>query len=340
MTLTPGLDTTLAEARKDSVEFPYLLANHVPMVLIALDRLGASPVRLEQWYGTYRDDHGLVPPPPPVAPIRAEAWDAALGDRTRESDYRAFFTSEARRLGVDGVTRLYVPRLVQGVAGSALHPLMRLAYGTLKDDVEEVGAAIGYWAACHLPLPAPGGRAPDTDDPLAVLAGVGEIAGIRSYETETDLLWHNIRAVAALPGFAPVVDRLAIGPNTPRRMAASALAVFTATMDFSALHAVTGLHWVRLVSPHLDRAEPLYRALWQVVAALVPKIGFPEPPGAEWLEDMRARPAPPWPEIHAAAIASDDEHDVSLVFSAWQEEMVWGDPLYRVAAARRVRLVS
>ena len=86
-------------------------------------------------------------------------------------------------------------------------------------------------------------------------------------------------------------------------------------------------------------AVPLYRAFWQVIAALVPKIGFPALPSAEALQAMRETPAPGWPEIRAAAIASNDEHDVSLVFSASQEEMVWHDPLYRVVAARRVRLI-
>ncbi len=124
---------------------------------------------------------------------------------------------------------------------------------------------------------------------------------MRDCEPETDLLWHNIRAVAALPGFAPVVDRLAFGPETPRRLAATALALFAATEDFAALHALTGLHWIRLVAPNLDDAEPLYRAFWQVIAALVPKIGFPSLPSAEALEEMRARRAPPWPEIRAKA---------------------------------------
>ncbi len=217
---------------------------------------------------------------------------------------------------------------------------MRLAYGILRNDEQEVGVAIGYWAACYLPLPAAGENAPDTDDPLQVLLDVAEIDGVRSYQPETDLLWHNIRAVAALPEFRPVVDRLAIGPDTPRRMAETALALFAATRDFSALHGVTGLHWVRLVAPHLDDPQPLYRAFWQAIAALVPKIGFPEPPSSEWLAEARAKEAPSWPEIHSAAVESDDEHDVSLVFSAGQEEKVWGDPLYRVVAAQRLGLIA
>lgn len=335
-----GLEATLDQARGESVEFPYLLANHVPMVAIALHQLGARPDRIAAWYKNYREAHGLVKPPESVAPIARDDWDGALGDRARESDYRSFFLAETKRLGIDGVTRRYAPHLVQGVAASALHPLMRLAYGILQNDEQEVGVAMGYWAACHLPLPLAGEKAADTDDPLRVLLDVAEIAGVRSYQPETDLLWHNIRAVAALPGFRPVVDRLAIGPETPRRMAEAALALFAATRDFSALHAVTGLHWVRLVAPHLDDAKPLYRAFWQAIAALIPKIGFPEPPSGEWLADARGKDAPSWPEIHAAAVASDDEHDVSLVFSAWQEEKVWGDRLYRVVAAQRLGLIG
>jgi hypothetical protein len=335
-----SLQTILARARGDSVEFPYLLANHAPMVVVALHRLGASAERIEHWFETYRATNGLVAPPPPVAPITPETWDAHLGDRARETDYREFFTGEARRLGVGGAIRLYTPRLAQGVAGSALHPLMRLAYATFDNDEDEAGVALGYWAACHLPLPAPGGSPPDTEDPAAVLAGVAAIAGVRDYRTETDLLWHNIRAVADLPGFRPVVDRLAFTPATPRRMAATALAVLAATMDFAALHAVTGLHWVRLVGAHMDDAEPLYRAFWQVIAALVPKIGFPALPSEAELAEMRARRAPPWPDIRAAAIAADDEHEISLTYSAWQEEIAWGDPLYRVVAARELGLID
>ncbi|WP_017968599.1 questin oxidase family protein [Rhizobium leguminosarum] len=335
-----GLETILLRARKDSVEFPYLLANHVPMVLIALDRLGASPERLEQWYEQYRESHALPPVPPPIAPIIRARWAEALGDRTREADYRAFFIAETRRLGIDAVIRTYLPAMVNGLAGSATHPLMRLAYGVLKKDDQEVGTALGYWAACYLPLPPATGAAPDTDDPGNVLADVGNIEGIRDYEPETDLLWHNIRAVAALPGFRPVIDRLAFSADTPSRMAAISLALFAGTMDFTALHSVTGMHWLRLVSPHLENAEPFYRAFWQVIASLVPKIGFPALPTAGALEEMRRRQAPAWAEIKRAAVSSDDEHDVSLVFSALQEEEVWKDPLYRVVAARRVGLIA
>ncbi|MGO8655002.1 questin oxidase family protein, partial [Rhizobium ruizarguesonis] len=117
------------------------------------------------------------PVPPPVAPIIRAAWTEALGDRTREADYRAFFIGETRRLGIDAVIRTYLPAMVNGLAGSATHPLMRLAYVVLKKDDQEVGTALGYWAACYLLLPSATGAAPDTDDPGKILADVGTIEG-------------------------------------------------------------------------------------------------------------------------------------------------------------------
>jgi hypothetical protein len=333
-----GLDALLVEARQHSVEFPDVLANHVPMVLAALDRLGASPERLDEYFVGYRDAHGLVPVPPPVAAVRRETWKEALGDRSREADYRMFFEREVAQLGIRDTVKTYLPALVAGVAGSALHPLMRLAYGILRSDPAEVGTALGYWAACYLPLPPATGAEPETDDPGAVLARVAAMPGLRLLPTY-DHLWHGIRAAASDPDFAPAVDWLRIDDATLARVAATSLALFAATMDFAALHAVTGTHWVRLAWSQY-REPLLLRHFWQAVAALVPAIGFPSLPSAADLEAWRQRPCPEWPAIMAKAVASADEHDISLTFSAREEEAVYGDRLYRAVAARRVGLID
>jgi hypothetical protein len=334
------LEGLLAQARGFSAEFPQYLASHLPMVLVALQRLGADDDRLRAWSRTYREVSGLVPPPPRVAPVGAADWPALLGQRGREADLRDFFTGEVARLGIAGAVRTYLPRLAPGIGASALHALMRLAYGVMRQDAAEVGTALGYWAATYLPLPPATGAAPITEDPGMVLAGIAAIPGTREATPELDLLWHAVRAVGAVPGFAPVIDQLAIGEDTLRRVAATSLALFAATMDFAALHALTGSHWVRLVSPLTPGPDLLLRPFWQVIASLVPSIGFPSLPTPEWLEAQRRRPAPDWAEIAARAIASDDEHDISLVFSAREEEAVYGDPLYRVVAARRVGLID
>jgi hypothetical protein len=165
------------------------------------------------------------------------------------------------------------------------------------------------------------------------------IEAFRNVEVEMDLLWHFMRAMAAKPEFTPVIDWLAIGPDTLKRVADASLALYAGTMDFCALHALTGTHWLRILWPVLPDPERALRQFWQAISSLYPKIGFPDLPSGETLERWRNAPAPDWPEIAAAAARSNDEHDLSLVFSAREEWKVYGDRLYQVVAARRVNLI-
>jgi hypothetical protein len=329
----------MAWSRQWSAEFPFFLANHLPMVLVALHRMGASDERLGAYCSIYHEANGLVPVPERIGEITRESWREFLGQREREGDYRAFFAGEVRRLGATQAATHYLPQLIPGLAASALHAFMRMAYATLTDSDEETVIALAYWAATYLTLGASHGRAPSADDPAEVLAAMYGPATFRHVEPERDLLWHFMRAVAEKPEFAPVVDMLAIGPDTHDRVARCSLALYASTLDFCALHAVTGAHWLRLMAPRTpDRATPL-RYFWQAVATLVPKIGFPTLPSADQLEQWRRMPLPDWPQIFRVAIASDDEHDLSLSFSAGEEFKRYGDPLYTYAAAKRLNLV-
>jgi hypothetical protein len=329
----------LAECRKFSGEFPDFLANHLPMVLVAMHQLGGSNERLERFFAIYRDRNRLPPAPARIAPIEREVWDDALGDRARERDYIDFFHGEVARGGARAAIASYLPRLLPGLAASATHGLMRLAYGVLRDDAQEIGVALGYWAATYLELGAAKGNAPVTDDPAEILLRMRSVDSYRHIETEHDLLWHFMRAVAAKPEFGPVVDWLAIGSDTAARMRGASLALYAGTMDFCALHAVTGCHWLRMLRPATPDPEIALRYFWQAIASLYPKIGFPDLPDGEALEGWRQLPCPDWPEIEAAAVASDDEHDLSLVFSAREEFRAYGERLYQVVAARRMQLI-
>ncbi len=75
-----------------------------------------------------------------------------------------------------------------------------MAYATMTDSDEETGVALGYWAATYLSLGPSRGAAPSTDDPAEVLAFMYGPEAFRHVETERDLLWHFMRAVAAEAG--------------------------------------------------------------------------------------------------------------------------------------------
>jgi hypothetical protein len=333
------LQRLLRDGRHFSAEFPLFLANHLPMVLVALHRLGASDERLREYFSWYRDANHLQPLPPQVARVERGDWTAAFGDRRREWDYRDFFDDEVGRLGAKAAIGAYLPKLLPGIAASATHGFMRLAYGALRDDRAEIAVALGYWAATYLELGAATGAAPTTGDPVAVLLRMRGVEAYKHIEPELDLLWHFMRAVAEKPEFRPLVDWLAIGPETYQRVRRASLALYAGTMDFCALHALTGCHWLRMLQPVAPDSDLALRYFWQAIAALYPKLGFPSMPTEAVLDEWRHLPCPDWPEIESVAIMSDDEHDLSLVFSAREEWKTFGDRLYQIVAARRVGLI-
>jgi hypothetical protein len=334
-----GLERAVAWSRQWSWEFPFCLANHLPMVLVALHRMGASDERLEAYCQIYHEQNGLVPVPEPISRITRGNWRESLSQREREADYRAFFAGEVAGLGATPAVLLYLPQLMPGMAASATHAFMRMAYATMSDSDEETGVALAYWAATYLSLGPARGTAPSTDDPAEVLAFMYGPEAFRHVAPERDLLWHFMREVSEKPEFAPVVDMLATGPETRDRIARCSIALYAGTRDFCALHAVTGAHWLRLLAPRTpDAATPL-RYFWQAIASLVPKIGFPAFPSADELETWRRARLPDWPDIYREAIARDDEHDLSLTFSAGEEFKHYGDRLYQYAAAKRLALV-
>ena len=335
------LKALIARVGQRSGEFPVCLANHLPMVLEAMARLGAGPERLEAYAGVYTASHAVPFPPAPVAPLDAEGWRSVLGQREREADLRRYFDGLVGKIGGAEAVRQTMPVLAPGVAASATHGLMRLAYALLRADDKEIAAALGYWAATFLSYEdVPPSRVADVDDPLAHLLAMRDEPSFYGVEAPTHLLWKWIEAMGRMPSFQDRLGRLRAGPDFLDRARPAALALYAGTMSFEALHAVTGCHWLRIVSPFIDAPQTLARHFWEVVMALYTKIGMPPPPEPALLERWRALPLPDDRTIAAAAVASDDEHDHSLVFSAFEEFRHTGDRLYKVVAARRVGLIE
>ena len=324
-----GLERAIAWSRQWSAEFPFFLANHLPMILVALHRMGASDERLEAYCQIYRAERARSRSRTD-GEITRHNWREFLGQREREGDYRAFFTGEVARLGATPAAVRYLPELMPGHRGERA-PCLH-AHGLCDDDRQRRGNRESRSAIGRRPISRSALRrapAPTTDDPAEVLAFMYGPAAFRQVETERDLLWHFMRAIAFKPEFAPVVDLMAIGPETHDRVARCSLALYAATLDFCALHAVTGTHWLRLIAPRTpDRAAPL-RYFWQAIASLVPKIGFPALPGADQLEAWRRMPLPDWPEIFREAITLTTSTILASLLGR-EEFKRYGDPLYHM----------
>lgn len=319
-------------------EFGGTFANHAPMVLVALERMGGTPADMKRFFDFYRDFKKLPPFGKCGSEIGPDDWARYLGQRDFEPAYRRFFHGELARQGREAMLAEWLPRLAPGVGASAFHALMRAAYAIIQDEDLEVANALAYWCATWLQMPDQRGGAAISDNPVDVLRHVSGIASLRE-QPKCDLLWHAMSLSFGLPEFEGAGDWLALDEGTMPRCAEASLALFCATQDFAALHAVTGLHWIRVLAPYHDATALMTGYFWSGVAGLMGAMGMPVPPSGDSVAAWRDLPCPGWDMIFRAARQSLDEHDLSLTFSCAQEEAHYGDPLYRRAAARRLGLI-
>lgn len=320
-------------------EFAGTFANHAPMVIIALARLGGGDEQMQRFVKHYSTYKSLQPFHDDQGEIKEENWREFLGARGREGSYRRFFQAQLQVHGRDKLLDHWLPLLSRGVGASAFHALMRVAYAILNNDDYEIVNGLAYWCACWLEMPSFTGTVSISSDPVEVLKHAGAIPAMRGQYVH-DLIWKNMRQSFRLPGFETAADWLLLDDSILERCASAAIALFAATQDFCALHAVTGLHWIRILKPWNSATNEMVGYFWAGVCGLMNEMDYPTFPSAKTLDRWRSLPCPEWSEIFAAARQSFDEHDLSLVFTCSQEAEIYQDPLYRLAAARRVGMIA
>src|SRR4051794_34349945 len=150
----------LAKSRRYHPQYRGGLANHCSMTLIALDRMGAAPKRIESFAHEYWKQ--MEPAPLPGEAIDAENWRLRLGDASAYGDYLGFFRREVGRLNARATLRTYLPELAPGLGAAAFHPIIRTAFGVIAEDSDEIVVGLAYWASRYLRLPEREDAASDT----------------------------------------------------------------------------------------------------------------------------------------------------------------------------------
>jgi hypothetical protein len=341
--LTSGADpmqlkNLLAKARHYHPSYRDGLCNHCPMTLIALDRMGATPKRLQSYAIAYLRKMELAPPPGET--IDAGNWRERLGDEAAYGDYLGFFRREVGRLSPRAALRAYLPELAPGIGAAAFHPVIRTAYGVIAEDPEEIAVGLGYWASRYLALPERADMPAElpfvpSDDPLQILKKTRTWPGL-GFEPDPEALIDREMLRAANPTLFPLLAAaLQIDDLTLDRLRQAAALMFLGVNDFNSLHAVTGLHAVRVLNDFAADRRSFAREVWRAVLALYLSLDRPELPAPSTAAELTAEDLPDWNAILPAAVADDDEHVIKLVFSCFAESRAGGGRLYRYLAARK-----
>lgn len=334
---SPALKQLLdGEARFDASYGREGFANHRPMALHALARLGATDTRLQAFAAAV--EPMLRPAPPPVAWPAGDAWSSQLGQRQAWPAYRDLFAQWLEADFAGDLLAQVLPRLFEGVAAAAFHGPIRVAHAVATAHRGELADALAYWASRWMPLQGAqaaegrggrGGRAgparPASDDPETVLRQLPRLP------SAGPSISAGLRAAAAHPHFERWVGGLRVGPETLQQLARLAAKAYAASGNFAVLHLVTGALAVHELLPHLEADDTAARhaavaAFWRGFVATVAPAG------------IEARPAPtprPWPDLAAAACASDDPHVIKLVDACaqWQALDPEGGPWAAAAEA-------
>lgn len=296
------------------------LSNHLPMALIALDRMGASPSRLEAFFAGYAPR--LTPraqSAPPLDPT------GSLGVERNFEGVFAYFRALLAEQGRERVLRTWLPMLVPGVAADAFHSMIRLAYAVDAYEESEMAFGLASWVTEYQPLGSLGASTRRTLDEIVEPLS-REVA---QHSLPSGLIIDRMVEVMQLPA----VRAAATQPEHLQfaDVANFAIRMYAAREDFTVLHMVTGCHAFRVLMPYLDDVANATRHLWHAVMLAYLSTGL-------ILQRLKAAPAPAhldWPQCLARAVQSDNDHVIKLAYTAWREAAVTHDPLYLYAACRK-----
>jgi hypothetical protein len=310
-------------------EYSRGLSNHLPMSLIALQRLGASAERLQAYCSSYAARLRLAPVP---AEGRARPGAAVptrrFGDVGAFPELRRYFLDELAEHGVARVLSRALPVLIPGIGAAAFHGQIRTAYGIEAGHHGEIASGLGYWAARYLrlrdTLPAQG--------PLEAPVWLAAIASeFNDWQAGAGLIFEDMQAVALSPRLQDRLVGLKLDGATLEQLTRFAVEKFVATRNFTVLHLITSAHALGVLLPYCD--EPEVALHWYAVAFATALAAV----HSSLHSDAGEVAVLSWSEIISRALRSDDDHDVKLVYTCSQLAALYPGPDFLRAASARMQ---
>lgn len=335
MNVQETLEALLEKNRNHEKSTPPGTNNHVPMVLIALYRLGASSAQMNRYVEKFDLSEAT---PPPVASranwITRHNWKYRLGQGAF-SAWLDFFYEWISTTSMDAVLHAAVPVLMSGVCTAAYHALLRLAYGLNYGSKDEVVFGLAYWTVEFYPGPDFDADATPVE-PEALFDEVIKAASKLQIEP-VNSIDGKIQQVYRFREFARLWKPIRISDSDPlEKMSGLILRLFAESQHFTLLHALTSCHAMRRVLPYLKDPAKSLSAYWHsVCAAYVTVLRSSFEMGRDTVPSCQLQ----WEEIFAAAVASEDslEHIVKLCYASWRESRHYHRPEYLALACREIK---
>ncbi|MCQ8186646.1 questin oxidase family protein [Parvularcula maris] len=308
----------LARGRRWDIEYKGYLSNHLTHAWVVMGGVGAPDETFSWWEKLYtnqleedpsREPGDLEPPRDwpgeGYTVINRLNWrNNVQSTRVAFPAFRDFFDQELRENGLSQTLRTYLPALMPGLAGAALHPIIHTGWATDVESLNMLGEGLAYMATSYQPIatepphePATPLWAPDGTDLIEATLSylrqpdAAELTRAANEASETEAyravnrggFQHRIMTYndPELPLGQSLND---IGPlalpdiDEPLDEVVEVITAFAAASllgsdnEFFVLHGLTSLHGVLAVLPHLepeDRRAALVHWWRAVMATLV-----------------------------------------------------------------------
>ena len=327
------LNKLLSENLSYSPVFGKGFANHVSMGLLALHSLGADDKLLGEFAGKSSGKLESIIQKP-LTEIRRADFDRQLGNISAFPSYLKYFKNLHKQIGLkecDDIIRKYLPMLIPGPAGGAFHPLIRLAYAVEQKNSDDIIFSLAYFAASNGRLGSTTQGGEKKFDPYAILKAIRSNSKMRLSD-KSGLIYDHLKNSAAISGFDTYVNGFRLGESDLSVIAKIVLDIYLSRENIATLHGVTGTHAFRILLPYMADSQVALISLWQAVAALYVANGAPE------LTVPQTETVSSWDEISSKALLSSDVHTIKLIYSSIEEDRLYNNVGYKIAASRKLAL--
>jgi hypothetical protein len=297
--------------------------NHCPMALIALAHLGASSTQLEHFFERWTTEHAIKKhqlDQESVLPGDYD-WTNSLNQLPHFSRLSLWFLQRLQLERIHAILSEVIQRVPFAPATNAFHSIIRVGYGLQQNYPSEIAAGLSSYVVGHLVLPLP--------DESTVCAMSAESGLIQLQSTFSGSSWNSsmiterLRKIAQDTRFRSQLPRAPQYPANSEQflidLSALAVRLYLTTKDFTILHMVTGTYAAKLIESKLEdyQLQRMINSVWSAYCAAYVSVGAPDLNEAHLIHGFSREPD--WAPLIEAALESDDDHQIKMIYTCWRE---------------------
>jgi len=299
------------------------LAIHLPMSLIALDKMGASKEQLSRFYS-----HSItkLDKRENTNALKISSLSQELGNKESFEEYVLYFKNQLLNKSISIVIEEALVILVKGISASAFHPAIRLSYAIEINNTDEIIFSLASWASEYLFF-----------DNKFHSSSIG---------LEQMLAERNTISVEL--NFSPgnIVDRMQEITNslndkqinfqenslTLNEIREFCIKKFHIRNNFTLLHTVTICKALDIINEYIIDKKSFLNYVNEAILIAMLSTGINFSLAKEKLEIKFSS----WEEVKQKALNSNNDHVVKLVYTCWLEYEKFKNYKYQEVAERAV----